>query len=165
MLDCLRARYAALNQEWFDGALPEVSFRVSSRMTTTAGQYDLSKGEIAVAARFVDAFPDRVDALLLHEMVHVATRAGHGPRFRAEWQRLRDASAPVSISYAEFRHCPEFASPQPRPYEYLCPVCGGSFARTRPFRGARWCGSCVNRARREGGDPFSSERRLFRRGA
>ena len=97
---------------------------------------------LAVATAFVEAHPDRVDELLLHEMVHVATRSGHGPPFRREWQRLKVAGAPVSHVYREFRHCPQFAPGRPRPYLYRCPQCDAEFPRTRPFREPRWCASC-----------------------
>ncbi len=158
--EVLAARYAALNETWFDGRLPPVGFRVSRRMTSTAGQYVDPPGEITVAQRYLDAFPEKVDELLLHEMVHVATRSGHGRAFRREWHRLLDLGAPVPPDYGEFRHCPAFAAPRARPYRYRCPACGHEFSRTRPFREARWCLACATRARRRGLDPFADDRRL-----
>ena len=156
----LARRYDALNDAYFGLRLEPVAFRLSPRMTTTAGQFEPDAGVIAVSRRFLQAFPDEVDSLLLHEMVHVATRDGHGRAFRREWQRLVRLGAPVPSVYREFRHCPQFAPSRPRPHVYRCPVCGDHFPRTRPLGDARWCRPCVNRARREGADPFDKRRRL-----
>jgi hypothetical protein len=158
----LAERYRAFNRQWFGGKLVRVRFRISTRMTSTAGLYDIGRREIAVARRFLDMFPEQTDSLLLHEMVHVATRDGHGPKFRREWERLRGAGAPVPEVYRDFRHCLAFAPLRERPYRYHCPVCGEHFARTRPFRGARWCGACVRHAQRGGTDPYAIDRRLVR---
>ena len=143
--DALRDRYDELNARWFGGQLPEVTIRLSRRMATTAGQWEPDAKRITVASRYVQAFPDQVDELLLHEMAHIAARDGHGRKFKAEWQRLRDAGAPVSATYREFRHCTPFAAPTPRPYLYVCPLCGGEFPRTRPLLDDRWCRPCSRR--------------------
>jgi predicted SprT family Zn-dependent metalloprotease len=160
VLEVLKERYAELNETCFHGRLPQVAVRVSRRMTSTAGQYDPNKREIAIASRFVESYPDELDSLLLHEMVHISTGGGHGSRFREEWERLRASGAPVSATYQDFRHCVQFAPSRPRPFRYLCPECGDEFPRTRPFGEARWCGKCVNRARRRGEEPFAPHRRL-----
>ena len=159
-LDDLRARYLRLNTAWFGGRLPLVRLRVSRRMTATAGQFDPGRGEIALAHAFLEGHPHRVDELLLHEMVHVGVPGGHGAPFRREWQRLRDAGAPVPPLYQDFRHCPQFAPLPPRPFVYLCPRCGGEFPRTRALLEPRWCARCVRWARRRGEDPFQWSRRL-----
>jgi len=156
----LAERFAALNVAWFEAALPPVRFRLSTRMTSTAGMFDPRKNEIAVASRFLDMHPEGVDELLLHEMVHVKTRDGHGPTFRREWERLRVAGAPVPAVYRQFRHCPDFAPLRPRPYRYLCLECGQEFPRAPPFPEARWCARCVSAARRRGDNPFAPHRRL-----
>ena len=158
--DDLLARYLHLNTAWFGGRLPLVRLRVSRRMTSTAGQFDPTKGEIALAHAYLETHPDRVDDLLLHEMVHVGVAGGHGEPFRREWLRLREAGAPVPTTYRDFRHCPQFAPLRPRPFVYRCPGCGGEFPRTRAFRDARWCARCAHRARRCGEDPFPWNRRL-----
>ena len=160
--DDLRERYAAFNAAWFDRRLVRVRFRVSGRMTSTAGQYDLGKREITIARRFLETFPEKIDGLLLHEMVHVATRDGHGAKFRREWERLRAIGAPVPDVYEEFRHCPQFAEARPRPYVYVCPACGEEFPRVRPFAESRWCAGCVRQARRRGENPFAPGHRLQR---
>ena len=158
----LRRRWDLLADRYFPGRTPPVTLRLSTRMTSTAGAWYPSRGEVAVAARFVDMWPDEVDALLLHEMAHVATGAGHDAAFRREWRRLLLDGAPVPSDYRAFRHCPPFAPPASRRFVYACPACGEEFRRVRAFRGGRWCRSCEGAARRRGEPPFDPARRLVK---
>jgi hypothetical protein len=85
--------HAELNRRHFEGALPRIRIRLSSRMTTRLGELavDAATGradEIAISRRHLAADrPDEVRDTLLHEMVHQwqveqGQRADHGRLFR-----------------------------------------------------------------------------------
>jgi SprT-like family protein len=90
--------YEDYNCKYFGGQLPPIQIQVTHtdrrEDTSWSGEYDLASGIIRLVS------PAEVDDLglrttLLHEMVHVAVPEddGHGPRFRAELQRLAEAGA------------------------------------------------------------------------
>jgi hypothetical protein len=93
----LSARYRALftefNRRYFADRLPHYRIEVCASITRI-GEH----GRIYRRRRLIKILkttePEMV-ATLLHEMVHAATYDSHGPRWRAELERVREAGAPL----------------------------------------------------------------------
>jgi hypothetical protein len=91
----LRALHRELNERHFDGQLPEIPIRLSTRMKRRLGELaiDRSTGkaaEITLSRRHIARHPwAEVGHTMLHEMVHQwqaenGVRVDHGPGFRSK---------------------------------------------------------------------------------
>ncbi len=141
----LNRLFDELNARWWDGRLPKVPVRWSSRLRAAAGKIWVSRMnglEIVLSRAYHEHFPDEVKDTLKHEMVHLYLRTcgsakadgrSHGPAFRAEAERVK---API-------RAKPYPGAHRPYRYEWRCPSCGRTF-RSR-VRGTWACGYCCNR--------------------
>lgn len=100
----LRETHRGLNARWFDGALTDIPFRLSSRMKTSLGELCLdarSKQAIslAISRRHLrrDRWPE-VEHTVLHEMVHqwqaeTSRAVDHGAEFRRKAREVGIAPA------------------------------------------------------------------------
>ncbi len=93
-LEHLFVRY---NRRYWKGTLPVYRVRVDF---TYKGAY-CSKKKRTITVNVESMRSDReIRGVLLHEMAHAATRAGHGATWQAEMARLRAAGAPTcAIDY------------------------------------------------------------------
>ncbi len=93
LLETLRHLHDELNDQFFDGALSPIQFRLSDRMTRRLAEITVERSgeeplEIALSRRHVERDGwDEVRQTLLHEMVHQwqvesGREADHGPGFR-----------------------------------------------------------------------------------
>ena len=81
-----------LNQQYFAGRLPRYQVIVAPQLRQANGKI------VRRSYRTAEQIPTSAELLvtiLLHEMAHAATNDHHGPRWRAEMQRLHALGAPV----------------------------------------------------------------------
>ena len=104
ILQRLQEVHRSLNTRWFDGALADIPFRLSSRMKTSLGELCLdarSKKVISVAISRRHLQRDgwaEVEHTVLHEMVHqwqaeTARPVDHGREFRVKAREVGIAPA------------------------------------------------------------------------
>jgi len=95
VLQRLREMHRSLNVRWFDGALTDISFRLSSRMKTSLGELCLDARSkqaisIAIGRRHLRRHGwMEVEHTVLHEMVHqwqaeTGRAVDHGREFRTK---------------------------------------------------------------------------------
>lgn len=100
----LTERFREFNAQCFDGALPELPIRLSSRMRSRLGHLALRHGtgepyEITIGRRHLLRHGwEEVEHTLLHEMVHLwqhgkGLRVDHGPAFRRKAREVGIAPA------------------------------------------------------------------------
>jgi hypothetical protein len=99
VLQRLREAHRHLNTRWFDGALADIPFRLSSRMKTSLGELCLDARNrkvisIAISRRHLrrDRWAE-IEHTVLHEMVHqwqaeTARPVDHGAEFRRKAQAV-----------------------------------------------------------------------------
>jgi len=104
VLQRLRETHRSLNARWFDDALTDIPFRLSSRMKTSLGELCLDARSkqaisIAISRRHLrrDGWPE-VEHTVLHEMVHqwqaeTDRAVDHGPEFRRKARAVGIAPA------------------------------------------------------------------------
>ena len=104
VLQRLREMHRGLNTRWFDGALTDIPFRLSSRMKTSLGELCLDARSkkaisIAISRRHLrrDGWPE-VEHTVLHEMVHqwqaeTSRAVDHGTEFRRRAREVGIAPA------------------------------------------------------------------------
>ena len=139
--DALAVLFDDLNCTYWDGRLPSVRLRWSKRLHASAGLYSPSRREIVVSTRYYEHYPEDLEAVLKHEMVHVwlhgqrlrgrlVGEKPHGPAFRSEAVRV---GAPLRMKSYPGRH-------RAFKYEWECPACG------RKVKSRKWitsaCRSC-----------------------
>ena len=85
--------FQKLNQQYFEGRLPEYRIVLSESLGSGCGRCDKKKREIHLNAMLLG---DELTKVLIHEMAHAAVpRAGHGTAWLAEMQRLANMGAPT----------------------------------------------------------------------
>lgn len=144
----LDSLFDELNEVYWNGRLPKVPCRWSTRMRAIAGKFWGSrKGpEIVLSVPYHEHYPDQVCDTMKHEMVHVYVHqhgmrkrgSMHGPEFRAEAQRV---GAPIHCQSYDGMH-------RSYKYEWACPNCGRkSKSRVKRTWGCRPCCNRFNRGR------------------
>lgn len=143
----LESRIAQLANRWSMPDLAEiVEVRFSGRLTRSLGRADAVTGRIALAA-FLEHEPTLCDAVLCHELAHIAafrlvgrSERPHGPT----WQRLvRAAGQEPTLRLAVGANELDESSPPPRRrFAHVCPVCQFTRTAARPMPGWR-CADCV----------------------
>lgn len=86
----MQAAFDELNALYFGGRLSHYRVEVGPLPHGSSGRIDRPRRRIRLAPG------DEMRATLLHEMAHAATNGHHGPRFKAEVERLRQLGAPVA---------------------------------------------------------------------
>ncbi len=117
------------NWLYFNGRLPSVRIKYSSRMTS-AGSYTPSQKLIRIGRKYHEVFPDELSDTLKHEMIHII-HIQHDREFKKEASR-------IGASLRARSH-PSLHKP-PR-YIYVCPVCDREYPRQKRLRMAS-CGVC-----------------------
>ena len=126
----------------------DVRVTINSRLSRTVGHCRPSDGTITLAESVIDASRRDFEAVLCHELAHLAAHRRFGPRIRPhgpEWARLVEQAGFT----AEVRTCRGPATLQRRrahtgrlPYRHFCPVCHFVRFARRPV--TRWrCADCV----------------------
>ncbi len=93
-LERVRAEFARVNADLFDGLLPDVPIFLSVRMTRRNGHFCYAPLEIVISRRLcTDAEPGEAERTLRHEMIHLwqhveGRKPGHGLDFREQARRL-----------------------------------------------------------------------------
>jgi len=119
----LNRLYERLNQRRWAGQLPKIPVRWSRRMHAIAGKYWRAKQgwEIVLSLPYHERFPQEVENILKHEMIHVWLHqrgiwkrgVAHGREFQREAERV---GAPLYCQSYEGMH-------RPYQYEWECPTC------------------------------------------
>lgn len=105
----LEAKYKEFNERFFNSRLPEpntngFSIEWSTRMTRSAGMLHRKGGKrtIKLSTHYAQRFPEDVENVLAHEMIHLK-HANHGPAFKREAERInREGGMQIKV-YAEGR--------------------------------------------------------------
>lgn len=128
LYDRLRHRYFT---EGGDPLLPgpeDITIQWSNRLTSSAGVCYPQKRVIRLSTHYHRRFPQDIESTLLHEMIHLLV-PGHGPRFYAWMERIRNKGGRVE-RYSRERAT---ASRPPR-WRYECARCGAEWHRYRRLR-------------------------------
>jgi len=118
-----------INNEYFEGQLPQTKITYSTRMLI-AGTFTPSKKEIRIGQKYHEIFPDDIEDTLKHEMIHII-HLNHDAAFK----RL---AAKIGASVKAKSH-PSLRGKYK--YLYYCPACGTEYARRKRLRMA-YCGIC-----------------------
>lgn len=125
----LQRMFEIYNRQYFDGKLPPVKIRYSSRMLA-AGGYFPSKREIRISEKYHAYFPEEVYDTLKHEMIHIL-HLKHNVAFRKIAGRI--GASLRANEHPALRQMPR--------YIYVCPRCFTEYPRHRRLRMAS-CGRC-----------------------
>lgn len=125
-----------------------IDMRVSTRMRSALGLFDLRRKQVRLAA-FLEAAPDVLHReVVVHELAHAAVLLvhGRGPRpHGAEWRGFMQSAGlvpRVRLPRAEVQALLPPAPRKPRAgWLHSCPVCQAARTTRRPMRHWR-CGRC-----------------------
>jgi len=90
----LQRAYEDFNDRYFGGKLPRYRVEVVDRVSSAR-----ESGEVNRRAKLIRIQRNLLNVMretLIHEMAHVRTNDFHGPRWKAEVQRLLQLGAPIS---------------------------------------------------------------------
>lgn len=134
----LYAKYLEFNKKYFDNKLPfDVKVVWDNRLVASAGSYNWSWGNtnktIKLSPHYIKKFPEELDNILLHEMIHASGIRGHGERFKKEMRRIN------SFGWNVQTHSKERAVT----HTYVCKQCKQTIKRSRRINVERYvCGKC-----------------------
>ena len=147
-LDLIVSMFHRLNQDYFHSSIPLPKFRLSRRMTTSAGSvlYGTNRHTMTISIPYHDHFGwgEELVSTLKHEMIHLYLERHHGIRGHGS----------LFSKYCKMLGTERFCRTRPERgpvYIYICPNCDAEYTYRRKVR--LYCGHC----HREGG---FSDRRL-----
>jgi len=126
----LKAEFARLNNERFDGVIEDYDVRFAKRSVRTHGSINFYRKAIRVSLPLFEQHGwELVIQTLIHEMTHALIhqqggQARHSKRFWQEFKRRGGVRDRINVKP---KTC----------YVYACPTCGEEFERLRKLKGLR----------------------------
>ncbi|MBD3260815.1 MAG: hypothetical protein GF334_03925 [Candidatus Altiarchaeales archaeon] len=131
----LKKEYRRLNDERFDGLLPDYEVRFSMKAYRTHGSINFQRKRINISLPLLKQYGwESVNQTLLHEMTHLyihlkGGRASHSKRFWREFQKRGGRRDKIKVDPVD---C----------YVYACPTCGMEIKRLKKIK-QPWRHSCL----------------------
>ena len=121
----LKKRFDFYNNKFFNNKLKVDVLEFSGRLTAAAGKAYRRNGELMIrlSTPYFKKYPEDLDNVLVHEMIHISGIFNHGPQFHAEVERI-NADGTVTLN----QHCIARASVN---WVYSCEKCDMTDERSR----------------------------------
>ena len=121
----LKKRFDFYNDKFFNNELTVDILEFSGRLTACAGKAYRKKGQLMIrlSTPYFKKYPEDLDNVLVHEMIHISGIFNHGPQFHAEVERI-NADGIVTVS----KHCIARASVN---WVYTCEKCNITDEKSR----------------------------------